>query len=448
MTIRQLPPVVVNRIAAGEVVERPAAAVKELVENAIDAGATRIDVTLRDGGQSLIRSADDGDGMTADELALAVERHCTSKLPDDDLLRIRTPGLPRRGAAVDRRGRRLTLDESPRAARPRPGSIAVEGGVKAAPDRPRTRRHARRGARSLLRDAGAAQIPEERARRARAGGRCRQAPRHGPSGDRLHRHRRRRTACCCASPARRRRAEAARARGSPPCWAATSPTMRSRSTAAREGVRLDGLGRPADAQPRHRRATSICSSTAGRCATSCWSARCAAPMRISWRATAIRWWRCSSTARPEVDVNVHPAKAEVRFRDAGAGARPDRRRAAPGARRGRPSRLDHASPTAALAAFAPAMRGRAGFAVSVGAAAPGLAEAGALAYQAPLADARGARRRRRRPRAPSRPSRRRGLSAGRRPRAAARDLHRRRRPQTASSSSTSTPRTSGWSMSA
>src|SRR5438046_2277132 len=98
MPIRQLPPVLVNRIAAGEVIERPAAAVKELVENAIDAGATRIDVTLHEGGQALIAVADNGCGMTPDELRLAVERHCTSKLPDDDLLQITALGF--RGEAL------------------------------------------------------------------------------------------------------------------------------------------------------------------------------------------------------------------------------------------------------------------------------------------------------------------------------------------------------------
>jgi DNA mismatch repair protein MutL len=123
-----LPEATVNRIAAGEVIERPAAAARELVENALDAGATRISVSIDGGGIDRIEVVDDGAGMTADELALAVQRHATSKLADEQLVRILTLGfrgeaLPSIGAAA-----RLEITSRPHDS-DHASRLSVEGGA-------------------------------------------------------------------------------------------------------------------------------------------------------------------------------------------------------------------------------------------------------------------------------------------------------------------------------
>jgi DNA mismatch repair protein MutL len=129
MAIRRLEPILIDQIAAGEVIERPAAAVKELVENALDAGASRISIEIEGGGRHLIRITDDGAGMSATDLDLAVERHATSKLPTGNLMSIQTLGF--RGEALPSIASVSRLEILTRQRGGEAGaSIRVEGGVK------------------------------------------------------------------------------------------------------------------------------------------------------------------------------------------------------------------------------------------------------------------------------------------------------------------------------
>ena len=163
--IRLLSESTVNRIAAGEVIERPAAATKELVENALDAGATRIAVSLEGGGIDRLEVTDNGSGMSDAELALCVLRHATSKLTDDSLVRITTLGIPRRGVAVDRRGGAIADHVAPGWGRER---LRDFGGGRAC-----FRRRADIGcggdpggrARPVFRHSGTSEISEERTHR-------------------------------------------------------------------------------------------------------------------------------------------------------------------------------------------------------------------------------------------------------------------------------------------
>ena len=144
--IRQLNETAINQIAAGEVVERPASAIKELVENAIDAGASRIDVEYADGGKRLIQVTDNGCGIAAEDLALAMSRHATSKIDGSDLLNIQSFGF--RGEALPSLGAVGKLTLTSRTATGSGAELQVLGG-KLSPSRPAAMQP---GTRATLRD--------------------------------------------------------------------------------------------------------------------------------------------------------------------------------------------------------------------------------------------------------------------------------------------------------
>jgi DNA mismatch repair protein MutL len=291
MTIRRLPPETVNRIAAGEVVERPASAVKELVENAIDAGAAQVEVQADNGGLARILVADDGVGLTPDELPLALERHATSKLAPDargdwDLLRIATLGF--RGEALPSIGSvaRLTLT-----ARARGGgdgaAILVEGGLLS-PVRPAAF-PGPHGARVEVRDlfyATPARLKFMRSARSEAMAIAeevrRQAMAHEAVGFTLDLDGKR----SLRLPAERPGPEGRLKR------LAAVLGREFEANALAIDLERRGCGCPVSpACPPIRGATldtNICSSTTAPSATGCFKAPCAPPMQTSWPATAIR----------------------------------------------------------------------------------------------------------------------------------------------------------------
>ena len=315
MPIRRLDPLTIDRIAAGEVIERPAAAIKELVENALDAGARSVEVTIEAGGRRLIRVTDDGRGMDEADLALSVERHATSKLPDGDLAQIASFGF--RGEALPSIASVSRLEiraRSPGA--PHGLKLLVEDGIKSGIEPCAAPFGARVEARDLF-AATPARLKFLKSDRAEA----------MAAADAVRR---------LAMAAPEVRFSFATDIGSSFDWPAAGRgeagfTERLRQAlgddfasnsveldASREALRLTGrVGLPTYSRPNALQQFLFVNGRAVRDRTLAGALRAAyldflPPDR---HAVAALFVECEAA---EVDVNVHPAKAEVRFRDAAA----------------------------------------------------------------------------------------------------------------------------------
>ena len=314
MPIRRLDPLLIDRIAAGEVIERPAAAIKELVENALDAGAARIEVAIEAGGRRLIRVSDDGRGMDEADLVLSVERHATSKIPDGDLASIATFGF--RGEALPSIASVSRLEIRTRAKGAPTGlKMVVEDGAKSAIEPCASPLGTRVEAQGLF-AATPARLKFMKSDRAEAFAaadavkRLAMAAPHvrfsfvsdiGSAFDW--------PACGAGEAGRTERLR--QALGDE--FAANSLTLE----ASREGVKLLGrVGLPTYSRPNALQQFLFVNGRAVRDKT------LAGALRGSYldflppdrHAVAALFVECEPS---EVDVNVHPAKAEVRFRDLG-----------------------------------------------------------------------------------------------------------------------------------
>jgi len=315
MPIRRLDPLTIDRIAAGEVIERPAAAIKELVENALDAGAKSVEITIEAGGRRLIRVVDDGRGMDEADLKLAVERHATSKLPGDDLASIATFGF--RGEALPSIASVSRLEIRTRA----PGApaglkLVVEDGMKSAIEPCASSIGARVEARDLF-AATPARLKFLKSDRAEALAAADAVKRLAMAAPEVRFSFMTDLGASFDWPA----AGAGAAGFAERLRQALGDDFLLNSLeldAAREGVRLTGrIGLPTFSRPNGAQQFLFVNSRAVRDKALAGALRAAyldflPPDR---HGVAALFVECDLS---QVDVNVHPAKAEVRFRDAGA----------------------------------------------------------------------------------------------------------------------------------